>query len=234
MANSTNQNIPQRISGAIFDLDGTILDTMEQWDTLGLRYLQDNKIEPKQDFLDRIGTMSLRESAQLFHDEYGVPLEVDRIIEDLVERLRNLYLKEAKAKPGAIETLRFLKRSGVDLAVATATTRELAVNGLRLVGGLDFFSEIFSCRDPHIKESKRSPKIYNLARKFLGSPLKETIVVEDALYALETAKKAGFFIVAIEDPSERTRKEQIQKLADVYVNNHFELHEWLQNNIRWE
>ncbi|MBQ2556165.1 MAG: hypothetical protein II561_06380, partial [Thermoguttaceae bacterium] len=71
MANSTNQNIPQRISGAIFDLDGTILDTMEQWDTLGLRYLQDNKIEPKQDFLDRIGTMSLRESAQLFHDEYG-------------------------------------------------------------------------------------------------------------------------------------------------------------------
>lgn len=226
------REVPRRITGAIFDLDGTILDTMEQWDNLGLRYLQEHNIAPKQDFLDRIGTMSLRESAQVFHDEYGVNLDVADIIKELVARLRKLYANEAKIKPGAIDVLRFLKRNGVEITLATATSNELARDGLRLTGALKFFDGIFSCRDPEIKESKKSPKIFDHARKFLGSSLAETIVVEDALYAIETAKKAGYFVIAIYDDSERSRKETIQSIADVYVENHVELLEWLRNNLR--
>ena len=78
----SNAKKPRRVTGVIFDLDGTILDTMEQWDTLGLKYLQEYNIEPKQDFLDRIGTMTLRESAEVFQKEYGVRMDVSEIIEN--------------------------------------------------------------------------------------------------------------------------------------------------------
>jgi len=227
----TKGRAPKRITGAIFDLDGTILDTMVQWDTLGLKYLQELGIEPKQDFLDRIGTMSLRESAQVFHDEYGVKLDVAEIIRELVARLRVLYSEEAKLKPGALDVLRALKRGGVEIALATATSNELARAGLTRNGALKFFDGIFSCRDPEIKESKASPKIFEVARRFLGSSLDETIVVEDALYAIQTAKKAGYFVVAIKDESERSRKEQIIETADVYVENHADLREWLRGRL---
>ena len=225
---------PKRITGAIFDLDGTILDTMVQWDSLGLRYLQELGIEPKQDFLDRIGTMSLRESAQVFHDEYGVALDVSEIIRELVARLRVLYSDEARLKPGALDSLRLLKRGGAEIALATATSNELACAGLMRNGALKFFDGIFSCRDPEIKESKSSPKIFDVARKFLGSPLDETIVVEDALYAIKTAKRAGYFVVAIEDESERTRKDEIVETADVYVENHAALCDWLRGRLNEE
>ncbi len=225
---------PKRITGAIFDLDGTILDTMVQWDTLGLRYLQELGIEPKQDFLDRIGTMSLRESAQVFHDEYGVKLDIAEIIRELVARLRKLYADEARLKPGALDSLRLLKRNGVEIALATATSNELACAGLMRNGALKFFDGVFSCRDPEIKESKSSPKIFDVARKFLGSSLDETIVVEDALYAIQTAKRAGYFVVAIEDESERTRKDEIIKTADVYAENHAALCDWLRERLNEE
>ncbi len=228
-----NSQSPKRVTGAILDLDGTILDTMEQWDSLGLKYLQDHNIEPKQDFLDRVGTMTLRESAEVFHREYGVQADVSVIVRELVERLRDLYANEARIKTGALDTLRLLKRGGVDVALATATSNELARVGLRRVGALKFFDAVFSCRDPEIKEGKTSPKIFDRARQFLGSALNETIVIEDALYAIETAKNAGYFVIAIEDRSERTRKKAIQATADVYVKDHAELCEWLKENLQW-
>lgn len=227
----SNNNFSRRISGAIFDLDGTILDTMEQWNFLGLEFLKDCNIEPKQDFLDRIGTLSLRESAEIFHNEYNVELSVSDIIQTLVSKLRRLYQCEARIKVGALDTLRLLKRHGVEMALATATSNELARDGLRAVGALDFFDGIFSCRDPEIRENKTSPRIFNHAMNFLGTTLEETIVIEDALYAIETAKKAGFFVIAIEDRAERTRKDAIISTADVYVENHEALCNWLKNNI---
>jgi HAD superfamily hydrolase (TIGR01509 family) len=228
----SNAKKPRRVTGVIFDLDGTILDTMEQWDTLGLKYLQEYNIEPKQDFLDRIGTMTLRESAEVFQKEYGVRMDVSEIIRELLERLHHLYAHEAKIKPGALDTLRLLKRKGVDMAIATATSNELARDGLRVTNALDFFDGIFSCRDPEIRESKRSPKVFDHARQFLGSPLDETIIVEDALYAIETAKKAGYFVIAIEDQAERTRKDSIKAIADVYVRDHAELYQWILENLQ--
>lgn len=214
------KSFPKIISGAIFDLDGTILDTMEQWNNLGVRYLRERGVEPKQDFLDRVGTMTLRESAEVFRTEYGIDLDLSAIVRELVERLRDLYANEARLKPGAIDVLSLLKNNGVKIALATATSSDLARAGLLRTGALDYFDAIFSCRDPDIMESKTSPKIFDRARLFLGTPLSETIVVEDALYALTTAKRSGYFAIAIEDRSERTRKKALQSIADYYAENH--------------
>lgn len=222
---------PRHITGAIFDLDGTLLDTMEQWNTLGADYLKECGIEPKPDLVDRLETMSLRESTALFHDEYGVNQTIPEIIDALIERIRSLYTTHARIKPGALNTLRTLKIGGADIALATVTSIELAQAGLTLTGAIKFFDGLFSCRDPKIKEGKTSPKIYDTARAFLGSSLEETIVVEDALYAIQTAKNAGYFVIAIEDDSERRHKDDIIETADVYVKDHAELCAWLSGRF---
>lgn len=227
-----NRQISKRVNGAIFDLDGTILDTMEQWDTLGLRYLKEHNIEPNKDFLDRIGTMSLRESAEYFHQKLNLGLDINNIIDELVKRLRIMYSREARLKPGVIDVLRLLKRNDVEITLATATSRDLAIDGLKLNGILEFFAGVFSCRDTNIRENKTSPKIYDYARRFMGTIPQETIVVEDALYAIETAKRAGYFVIAIEDRSERTRKKEIMSTADVYVEDHDSLRDWLQMTLQ--
>ncbi len=227
-----NREAPKQITGAIFDLDGTVLDTMEQWDTLGLQYLREHNIAPDQNFLDKIGTMSLRESAEYFHTEYKLDLDVDEIVRELVERLRLMYSRDARMKPGIADVLRLLKRHGAEVTLATATSNELAQAGLRRTGVLKFFDGVFSCRDPEIRESKTSPKIFEHACKFMGSKPSETIVVEDALYAIETAKAAGFFVIAVEDNSERLRKDTIMKTADVYVEDHQSFCDWLRTNLR--
>ena len=223
-----SNKIPPKISGAIFDLDGVILYTMEQWNALGINYLQENGIRPSDDVVEQIESLSLRESAELFHSKFGVPKSVELIKYELIERLKKLYAEEAEIKEGALDTLRLLKSNGVGIALATSTSRALAINGLRKVGALQYFDKIFSCRDANIDQNKTNPKVYDVARTSLGIPIEETVVIEDALYAIETAKKASYYVIAVEDAGERKRKETIMKIADLYVKNHAELCRLLQ------
>lgn len=228
----TNVNrVLERVEGVIFDLDGTILDTMEQWNMLGMSFLQKYNITPEPSLLNIIDTMSLNESAQFFHDEFKMDISVPQIIDELEGRLRSLYSCEVKLKEGAFETLQLLKSANIKVALATATSAELAQLGLKTTGTMQFFDGIFSCRDPQIREGKTSPKIFNYVKKFLGTNLEETVVVEDALYALETAEKVGFYTIAIEDSSECVYKDQIKKIANVYVENHFELFQWFREKL---
>lgn len=219
----------KRLSGAIFDLDGTLLDTMTQWNALGLEYLRSRGVEAGPELTERLSTMSLRQSAEFFRSEYGLKIELADIVETMKSRLIKLYNEEAALKPGARESLRLLRERGVRTAIATATSAELATAGLRRNDALDFFGALFSCKDPGIRVGKaESAKVYDVAREFLGTPLDETIVVEDALHAVETAKRAGYFVVAIYDPTENRRKETIRQIADVYCDDYFAFADWLR------
>ncbi len=222
----------KRLSGAIFDLDGTLLDTMTQWNALGLEYLRRQGIEAGPELTERLSTMSLRQSAEFFRTEYGLKIELAQIVEAMKSRLFALYDKEAALKPGARATLELLKERGVGTALATATSAELATAGLRRNDALGFFGALFSCKDPGIRVGKaESAKVFDVAREFLGTPLDETIVVEDALHAVETAKKAGYFVAAIYDPTEGRRKETIRQIADVYFDDHFAFAAWLRETL---
>ncbi len=203
-----------RIRGAIFDVDGTLLDSMSVWDSIGADYLRSIGREPMENLNETFQTMSLRQAARYCQSEYGVTLHVSEIMVGINAMLEQYYRSEAPLKPGAAELLELLLRNGVKLCIATATDRYLVEAALERCGVLSHFSEIFTCNE--VGHGKDESHIFETALRFLGTQKSETIVFEDALHAIRTAKKASFPVAAVRDSHEKAQN-QIRALADVYL-----------------
>lgn len=203
-----------RSFGAIFDVDGTLLDSMSIWDTIGGDYLRSLGHEPREDLDERFKNMSLQQAARCYQIEYGVTLSADEIRDGVNAMLERYYRFEAQPKPGAAALLERLGRNGVRLCVATATDRYLVEAALDRCGMLPWLGEIFTCGD--VGHGKDEPHIFEEALRFLGTERGETVVFDDALYAIRTAKGAGFPVAAVYDSREKAQAE-IRALADIYL-----------------
>lgn len=206
--------------GAIFDLDGTLLDSMEIWDTIGASYLKSIGCEPRADVNETVAAMSLYQAACYFQQEYGVSLSAEEIMDGVNAMVEQYYREAAPLKPGAAEFLQNLSRNGVKMCIATATDRFLVEAALVRCGVRQYFSEIFTCTA--VGHGKDEPVIYREAQKHLGTEQSQTVVFEDALHALKTAKNDGFPTVAVYDCHEK-QQEKIAALADFYLTDFREL-----------
>jgi haloacid dehalogenase superfamily, subfamily IA, variant 3 with third motif having DD or ED len=207
-----------RIKGAIFDLDGTLLDSMSVWENAGTNYLKRIGIEPREGLRDAIISLSLMQAAEYFQREYGVKASVKEIMEGVDSAVEDFYVNEAKPKDGIIGLLDTLRDRGVKMCVATATNRHLVEAGLSRNGMLSYFGRIFTCTE--VGAGKDCPNAFNAALEFLGTKREETFVFEDALYAIKTAKAASFPVVAIADESALRHRDEIAGLADIFVNSY--------------
>ena len=203
------------IAGAIFDMEGTLLDSMPIWDRVGIDYLAGLGIRARPDLPERLLTMSMRQAAAYFRSDYGVILPEAEIIDGINARIEAFYQETAPAKDGVVDFLRALQQGGIKMCVATATDRPLAEAALRRTGLLGFFSFLLTCTEAGT--GKDCPEIFMLAQEKLGTPREQTLVFEDALYAIQTAKKAGFPVAAVYDESSRADQEQIRAIADYYL-----------------
>ena len=203
-----------RIRGAIFDVDGTLLDSMFIWDTIGETYLRSIGYEPRENLNEVFKNMSLLQAARYYQTEYGVTLCVDEIMNGVNAMLERYYRFEAPLKKGVIELLEQFRESGVKLCIATATDRFLVEAALARCGILSCFGEIFTCNG--VGHGKDEPYIFEAALRFLGTEKSETVVFDDALYAIRTAKAAGFPVAAVYDSHEKAQ-DQLRALADVYL-----------------
>ena len=203
-----------RIRGAIFDVDGTLLDSMFIWDTIGEAYLRSIGYQPKENLNETFKNMSLHQAARYYQTEYGVTQSIDEIMDGVNAMLERYYRFEVPLKPGAAELLERLRQDGVTLCIATATDRHLVEAALDRCGVLSCFGEIFTCNE--VGHGKDEPDIFEAALRFLGTRREETLVVDDALYAVRTAKEAGFPVAAVYDSHEKAQ-DQIRMLADVYL-----------------
>lgn len=202
------------ITGAIFDVDGTLLDSMSVWDTIGEDYLRGIGYVPRENLNETFQTMSLCQAARYYQSEYGVTLSLEEIIDGVNGLLENFYRNEALLKPGAGEFVRELSRRGVRLCVATATDRPLVEAALERHGMLGYFEDILTCTA--VGHGKDEPLIYREAVRRIGGDRSGVVVFEDALYAAQTAKEDGFLIAGVYD-SHEGRQEELQALADVYL-----------------
>ncbi len=203
-----------RIRGAIFDVDGTLLDSMFIWDTIGETYLRSIGYQPKENLNETFKNMSLHQAARYYQTEYGVTRSIDEIMDGVNAMLERYYRFEVPLKLGVAELLERLRQDGVKLCIATATDRHLVEAALDRCGVLSCFGEIFTCNE--VGHGKDEPDIFEAALRFLGTRREETLVFDDALYAVRTAKEAGFPVAAVYDSHEKAQ-DQIRMLADVYL-----------------
>ena len=207
------------MKAAIFDMDGTILDSGEMWDGVAEAVVRQFGYVPKPTIRQDTLPLGMREFAPFLKADYQMaePVEeIDRAVEDQV---RSYYLRQASLKPGAMAFLQALKAAGVKLAVATATERQFVEPALEAAGALDLFDGIFTC--PEVGRGKRHPDVYRAAAGALGADPSCAWVFEDALYAVETAKRGGFRVCAVADAAAAFQRPEIQALADCYLEDFF-------------
>ena len=202
------------IKGAIFDLDGTLLDSMFIWDTIGEEYLRSLGKEPHEDLKETFMTLTLEEAAEYYREHYGVTLSVKEIVDGVNAMVEQTYRTKVTLKPGIAEYLAWLKENGVRMCVATVTDRYLVEETLERLGVRHYFSEIFTCAE--VGFGKDKPIIYQKALEHLETEKRDTYVFEDMLFALNTAKTDGFPTVGVYDRHE-AHQDDLKELADYYI-----------------
>ena len=205
------------IKGAIFDLDGTLVDSMFIWDTFGEDYLRTLGKEPKENLTETFKTFTLEQAAEYYREHYGVTLSVEEIVDGVNDMVAEIYRTKVTLKDGVRAFLEGLRAQDVKMCVATVTDRAIVEDVLNRLGIRDFFVEILTCAE--VGCNKETPHIYRAALEVLGTKKDETIVFEDALHALITAKKDGFKVAAVYDKHE-LRQTEMKANGDYYITDY--------------
>ena len=210
-----------RLQSAIFDMDGTLVDSMGMWRTLGSVLAQNHGAVPPPDLDRRVASLGLWEGTAYCKDVCGHPGTVEELVQEIWGQIEGFYRRDVRPKPGLIPFLDILKMQGVWMYVATATDRPLAEAALKTAGLEGYFRGMITSREAG--QSKREgPEIYERALRRLRSTKKDTVVFEDALHALRTAHEAGFRTAAVYDPSEPDQDE-MRRLSDYYITSFEEM-----------
>ena len=202
------------IKGAIFDMDGTLIDSMGAWETAGDRYIKGLGLTSDTDFNRKTLGLSLYEVSPILKEYYGIIKTNEEIKDGINKIMEDFYFNHSGLKDGAFKFLEKLNSRGVKMCIATATDRYLVEGALKRNKIDLYFSGIFTTTE--VGKGKGNPEIYRFALDFLGTKKTETYVFEDALYAAVTAKKDGFKLVCVYDEYEKNL-EKMRSMSDFYI-----------------
>jgi hydroxymethylpyrimidine kinase/phosphomethylpyrimidine kinase len=209
------------IKGAIFDVDGTLLDSMEIWEDVGVRYLNSIGIEAEPDLGTVLFTMSIQEGAAYVKEHYHLSQEPEEIVQGVLDIISNYYKKTALLKSGAKELLEKLDKHNIPMTVASSNNKKEIEMAFERLGIAKYFDRIFTCEE--VGAGKTKPDIYLRAAEYLGTRPEETVVFEDVIHAIRTAKQAGFQVVGIYDETSKDDQEEVRREADWYCREWAEL-----------
>ena len=203
------------IKGVIFDIDGVLLDSLGIWDDLGARYLKSIGVIPEEGLNEILFSMSMEQGSTYLNEHYNLQKTDAEVSAGISQMIEDFYFDEVIPKPGAKELLEFFKEKGIKMTAATSSPRIHVEKALERNGMLTFIEKLFT--NTEVGASKHEPKIYNEAAAFLGTKPDETLVFEDSLYALKTAKDAGFVTVGVYDIKGEPDQEGVKNTGDHYV-----------------
>lgn len=206
---------------AIFDLDGTLIDSMWVWADIDICYLEQFGYKPPSDLKAIIEGMSMRETAIYFKNRFRIDDSVENIQEAWNLMAYDRYKSKVKLKPLVFDLLRILRSEGLALGIATSNSRILTEAVLASNGVLNLFEVILTGED--IETGKPDPEIYLTAADRLDVIPDECIVFEDVLMGVRAGKNAGMSVCAVYDPWNDPQKKDIMELADYYVNSYEEI-----------
>ena len=210
------------IKGAIFDMDGTLIDSMWIWDKIDVDYLKNKGFDLPSDLRQAIEHLTMKGTALYFKERFGINETIEEIYTEWNNMAFYEYNTNIRLKPGAREYLDFLKEKNIKIALATSNSRVLTEAALKNNGIFDYFDAIITGDD--ILVSKASPDIFILAAKTIGVPPSECAVYEDILVAIKSAKSAGMKVVGIHDAFSQGDMENIMEVADHYIHEYKEIY----------
>ncbi len=214
-------DILKDIDAVIFDLDGTLVDSMWMWEAIDIEYLSRFNIDFPSDLQRSIEGMSFSETAIYFKERFNLPDSLDQIKSDWNKMAWDKYLHEVPLKEGVREFLEFIKSQNIPAGIATSNSRELVdlIIDKHSIG--DYFLSIrTSCE---VDKGKPSPDIYLLVAKDLMVEPKKCLVFEDVIQGAMAGKNAGMKVCAVYDKFSEDNKEQITRLTNYYVRSMKEL-----------
>lgn len=212
----------ENFTAAIFDMDGTLLDTMPYWRYTSVEYLLAHRLPLLKDIVAQAFDVSSRKLIMDNADRLGIAPDYMDMVHEMEGFMNRHYIYDAQLKdPLVPQFLEKLKGDGVKLCVATGSPRQYARNGLRRLGILPYFE--FVTDNYEGKYAKHQPEYFLDLAKRLDAEPGACWVFEDALYAMKAAKAAGMRVCAIEDATQRTDREAIRALADRYILSYADL-----------
>lgn len=201
------------IAGVIFDIDGTILDSMPIWENAAERYLNGMGITADQTLGEILYAMSMTEGAKWLQFRYLPDLDVNAVISGVNRTIEGFYQHQVQLKDGVAPFLKAMKQVGIRMVAATSCDRQVVELALERLNIMGFFERIFTSSE--IGVGKSDPAIYLAAAEHMGEKPGDIWVFEDALFAVQTAKKAGFKTVGVYDASSQKDWEEIRRTSDL-------------------
>lgn len=200
---------------AIFDLDGTLLNSMDVWEQIDIMFLRKRSLPVPSNYVTEICARSFEEAAQYTIDLFGLCETVDDIIREWNDMAAYEYAHKVKLLPYALDYLIRLKSHGIKLAVATGLPKELFLPCLKNNSVLGFFDVL--CSTDEVLRGKEFPDIFELAAKRLQTIPERCIVFDDVLPAVKSAKQANMIVCGVYDKYSAHHRAEIERLADYYI-----------------
>ena len=209
-----------KITGAIFDFDGTLFESMSLWKGVRCKFFNHIGLVLSDEDKKLFEKNTLTEALLLAKEKFGLKESFEELLDKFFDYLKGLYLESAYPKNDIIEFLEKLKSKGVKMGIATAS-REFAVEAaLKKFDMLDYFSSI--CSTYTLRTTKLESKVYDTVLEALGTEKSTTWVFEDTLFAAETAKANGYNLVGVYDESEKNTAF-LQQISDIYIHDFLEI-----------
>lgn len=211
----------QNIDAVIFDLDGSLVDSMWMWHEIDVEYLGRYGMEVPKGLQKEIEGFSFSETAAYFKNRFLLPDSLEEIKKCWNEMAWEKYTHEVPLKPGAGEFLKLCKESGILLGIATSNSRELVTNVADTHGLHDYFSCIMTACE--VGKGKPAPDIYLAVAQNLSVLPGRCLVFEDIVPGIQAGKAAGMKVCAVEDAYSLDQTEAKKALADYYIKDFYEI-----------
>lgn len=209
------------MKAAIFDMDGTLIDSMKQWRTLNVQFVRSHGITPTREQEEEMFSLTGRKAVDYYKETFGIEADFGDLLKKACAGMLKAYSEGMPLKPGADAYLRRLRKRGVRCVVCSASPSNLvliALNRMNLVCDLDL---IYSTE--LIGGHKGDPAFYDRLCAMIGEKKEDCVMFEDALYAMEGARAAGLGVIGITDDTNRIVREQMAAVCDRVIDSFDEL-----------
>ena len=215
------ENWLKNIEGAVFDLDGTLLDSSWVWEKVDEKFLGDRGFQVPDDYVDEISPLGAERAAVYTIERFGLNEDKDDIVREWIEMAKKEYATEVVCKPYAKEFLEELHKLNIKMAVATSSDRELFMKTLEREGILKYFQKIVTVDE--VERGKGYPDIYEEAARRIKVNPHKCLVFEDILAGVTGASLGEFNVVALFDEKSKHNWEKIKSISKYSINDYKEL-----------